>query len=203
MMTCGCTYRVESGQMGAMTQEKLFDALWAQVKQLYEEKTARFGEAVMRNFERGVFLMVIDNLWKDHLYIMDQLKGGVQYTAFGQKNPLYEYQREGRKLFELLLSTMGREITRYLFSLQQVEQPHDRMGLSQSRAVHSEFDTYAGAEQPGGAIPQPAAKPSQMITNRADSGPRRPVVRTTKPVGRNDPCPCGSGKKYKKCHGRE
>jgi preprotein translocase subunit SecA len=200
MTTGGCTCRISESELNSKTQESLFDDVWREIMARYEEKAQRLGEHLMRSFERGVFLMVIDNLWKDHLYEMDQLKGGVQYTAFGQKNPLYEYQREGRKLFEQLLSTIAREVVGYLFRLEHVETQHDRMGLSTSRTIHSEFDSYAGA---GSAPAQPAeaaSRPRQMITNRTDSRPRQPV-RADRSVGRNEPCPCGSGKKYKKCCG--
>ncbi|MBD3242333.1 MAG: preprotein translocase subunit SecA [Chitinivibrionales bacterium] len=202
MTTCGCTYRIPEEQLGRKTQESLFDDVWAEVKSRYEEKERRFGEELMRHFERSVFLMVMDNLWKDHLYAMDQLKGGVQYSAFGQKNPLYEYQREGRKMYEELMATLAREVVGYLFRLERVEEQEDRMGLSTSRTVHSEFDTYAGGgpapQSDGGAAPAP--RQQQMITNRTDGRARQPV-RATKTAGRNEPCPCGSGKKYKKCCG--
>jgi len=201
MATSGSTYRIPESELHTKNQEALFDDVWKDILQRYEEKASRFGEQLMRSFERSVFLMVIDNLWKDHLYEMDQLKGGVQYTAFGQKNPLYEYQREGRKLFEQLMSTIANEVVGYLFRLEHVETQHDRMGLSTSRAIHSEFDSYSGAApaqaQPAEAV---AARPRQMITNRTDNRPRQPA-RSTKTVGRNEPCPCGSGRKYKKCCG--
>jgi preprotein translocase subunit SecA len=196
MTTCGCTYRIPDDQMGGITQESLFDALWQEVKTRYDAKEQRFGEEVMRNFERGVFLMVLDNLWKDHLYAMDHLKGGVQYSAFGQKNPLYEYQREGRKAFEVLLSTLARELTSYLFRLEYVEH-EDRMGLGRSRTIHSEYDSFSSGGAPD-ERPQ-AQQPRQLITNRAQA--TRQPVRAARAVGRNDPCPCGSGKKYKKCCG--
>jgi preprotein translocase subunit SecA len=205
MMTTGCTYRVPDAELESKTQESMFDELWGEVKKRYEEKEARFGEQVMRNFERGVFLMVIDNLWKDHLYFMDHLKGGVQYTAFGQKNPLYEYQREGRKAFEELCLTIAREVTSYLFRLEFVKQ-EDRMGLERARTLHSEFETFASA----GPAPAPAARPanpSELITSRQQAAPAtqgaRQPVHAVKTAGRNDPCPCGSGKKFKQCHGRE
>lgn len=193
MTVCGSTYRVSKEELDRLTQESLFDALWRDVKERYEEKEQRFGQDIMRQFERGVTLMVIDNLWKDHLYFMDHLKGGVQYSAFGQKNPLYEYQREGRKAFEELLSSIAREISSYIFRLENVER-EDRMGLDQARTVHNDVDVFSEVEtQRGEQQRQP------LITNRTQSKPQ--PVRTTKSVGRNQPCPCGSGKKYKKCCG--
>lgn len=206
MMTCGLTYRLDDSALSAMTQEKLFDEIWAQLKQRYSEKSERFGEQLMGHFERSVFLMVIDNLWKEHLYEMDHLKGGVQFSAFGQKNPLYEYQREGRKLFEQLESAIAREVLSFIFRLERVEQ-QDRMGLSsaRTRTEHQGFDSFSAVAPqvapPAVAEQRPQAAP--LITNRSPEAPQRHPVRAMESVGRNEPCPCGSGKKYKKCCGSE
>ena len=203
---CGVTYRVPKEQLAHKTQDSLFDDIWKGVKQRYEEKEERFGADAMRQFERGVFLMVVDNLWKDHLYEMDHLKGGVQFRAFGQKNPLYEYQREGLKAFEELRSTIAREVTGYVFRLAAVEREAGP-GSDRSRTMHSDFDIFSAPEARTG--PASSARPAvaapggkrQLITNRETaSRPSRPM-RVTQRVGRNDPCPCGSGKKYKKCCG--
>lgn len=196
MTTVGCAYRVPDEQIGALDQEKLFDDLWGEIKSRYDAKAQRLGEELMQHFERSVFLMVIDNLWKDHLYEMDHLKGGVQFRAFGQKNPLFEYQREGRKMFEELESTIARDAIGYLFRLERVEQ-RDRMGLANARLEHNEASSFDRGSGPEKVAPPPRG---QMITNRV--GNERPApVKVEKTVGRNDPCPCGSGKKYKKCHG--
>ncbi len=182
------------------TIDELFDDIWKLVKARYEEKESRLGADVMRQFERGVFLMVIDNLWKDHLYEMDHLKGGVQYRAFGQKNPLYEYQREGVKMFEELRDGIAREVASMVFRLEAVSAEEDRMGLQRSQTIHGAFDIFSSAGEA-----QPMPQPQQTSTNRAPQGDgpakRAPVVNVALAVGRNDPCPCGSGKKYKKCHG--
>jgi preprotein translocase subunit SecA len=202
----GVLYHVPDNELAQKTEDTLFDDIWKLVKVRYEEKETRLSSQVMRQFERGVFLMVIDNLWKDHLYEMDHLKGGVQYRAFGQKNPLYEYQREGVKMFEELRDGIARDVTSMIFRLEAVTEEEDRMGLQRSQTVHGAFDIFSSS-----AEAQPAQAPQQqLVTNRGNSqaegrgeGPakRAPVVRTTPSVGRNDPCPCGSGKKYKKCHG--
>jgi preprotein translocase subunit SecA len=140
---------------------------------------------------------------------MDHLKGGVQYRAFGQKNPLYEYQREGVKMFEELRDGIARDVTSMIFRLEAVTEEEDRMGLQRAQTVHGAFDIFssAGEAQP---VQQPQRQ-QQLVTNRGGAGgaegradgpvKRAPVVRSTPSVGRNDPCPCGSGKKYKKCHG--
>jgi preprotein translocase subunit SecA len=199
----GVVYQIPESELGQKTEDTLFDDVWKLVKARYEEKEQRLSSQVMRHFERGVFLMVIDNLWKDHLYEMDHLKGGVQYRAFGQKNPLYEYQREGMKMFEELRDTIARELTSMIFRLEAVTEQEDSMGLQRAQTMHGAFDIFSSsAEEQPAAAPRPQ---QQLVTNRGGQaeGPvkRAPVVKTAPSVGRNDPCPCGSGKKYKKCHG--
>jgi preprotein translocase subunit SecA len=206
MTSCGSTYRVTPEQLGGITQKTLYEGILADIAQRYEEKSLRLGDPTMRAFERSVMLMVIDNLWKDHLYEMDHLKGGVQYTAYGQKNPLFEYQRQGRKMFEEMMNTLAHEVIGYVFRLERVEAPQDRMGLSRAHLVHGEYDAFSEPRVEGvaaGPMGQPPAE-RQMITTREGSAPvQRQPVRATQAVGRNDPCPCGSGKKYKKCHGKD
>lgn len=196
----GVVYRVSEREIESKTQDELFDDIWKLVKDKYEEKEQRFGTSMMRQFERGVFLMVIDTQWKDHLFEMDHLKGGVQFRAFGQKNPLFEYQREGLAMFKELRSAIAREVSSYIFRLEKVEQ-QDRMSLGSSRSVHDSVESYSPMGGQEMAAPRPQGRP-QLITNRG--GNERKVlqpVRVGPQVGRNDPCPCGSGKKYKKCCG--
>jgi preprotein translocase subunit SecA len=196
----GIVYRIPDGQLHMKTQETLFDETYKEVKTRYDQKEQRVSSYVMRQLERGVFLMVIDNLWKDHLYEMDHLKGGVQYRAYGQKNPLYEYQREALKAFGELRDNIAREVTSFIFRMEAVQE-EDRMGLERSKTMHGEFDIFTSGEE----APQPAPQQQQqLITNRpsASSSGRKPMpVRVERQLGRNDPCWCGSGKKYKKCHG--
>ncbi len=195
--SCGITYRIPKEELENKTQNSLYEDLIDQAKKRYSEKESRFGADAMRQFERGVFLMVLDNLWKDHLYEMDNLKGGVQFRAFGQKNPLYEYQREGLKAFEELRITIAKEVTRFIFRLEAVEQK-DRMGVDHSKTIHSDFNVYSSSG------PQKPSPKGQLVTNRSesDSGPeKRQPIRVEPKVGRNEPCLCGSGKKFKKCCG--
>ncbi len=195
--TFGVTYRIPDSELSSKTQKELYEEIWNKVRSRYQEKETRFGAAAMRQFERGVFLMVIDNLWKDHLYEMDHLKAGVQYRAFGQKNPLYEYQREALKMFDELRLSISKEVTNYIFRLERVE--HTSRSVDTSQTLHGEFDIFASSEEalkkPKAASPLPPG-----ISARSDLVVRT-VVKSGVEVGRNDPCPCGSGKKYKKCHG--
>jgi preprotein translocase subunit SecA len=197
----GLIYKMPEGDL---TSDTLFDDIWGKIKERYQEKEKRFGEALMRQFERQVFLMVIDNLWKDHLYEMDHLKGGVQYRAFGQKNPLFEYQREGLKLFEQLRDAISKEVSSYIFRLERVvEQPAVRRIDPPQKT--NEDDLYAKSapvqQQSRPVSMARAPQPMRVTTNRSESGQNMPVVNAGEQIGRNDPCPCGSGKKYKKCHG--
>ncbi|MBN1308364.1 MAG: SEC-C domain-containing protein, partial [Chitinispirillaceae bacterium] len=195
--TFGITYRIADGELTSKTQKALFDEVWSKARSRYQEKEMRFGSETMRQFERSVFLMVIDNLWKDHLYEMDHLKGGVQYRAFGQKNPLYEYQREGLKMFDELRSSISKEVASYLYRLERVE--HTSRSVDTSQTMHGDFDIFASSEQAAKAA-RPVAQPVGAAAGRSDLV-QRTIVKTGVEVGRNDPCPCGSGKKYKKCHG--
>lgn len=196
----GVAYRIPDIELNNKSQDSLFDDLWKLVHRRYLEKETRFGAETMRQFERSVFLMVIDNLWKDHLYEMDHLKSGVQYRAFGQKNPLYEYQREGLKMFEEFREGISKEVSSYIFRLERVEEEPSRRSVNSARTIHGEIDLFASESKPrAGARPSVPALPAG-ISNRSDMVPHT-IVKTGVEVGRNDPCPCGSGKKYKKCHG--
>jgi preprotein translocase subunit SecA len=197
----GIVYRIAGEQLHLKTQEILFDETYKEVKARYDEKEQRVSSHVMRQLERGVFLMVIDNLWKDHLFEMDHLKGGVQYRAYGQKNPLYEYQSEALKAFRELRDAISREVTSFIFRMEAVQE-EDRMGLERAKTMHGEFDIFSSGEE-AAPSPQPPPRQQQFITNRgtASSGGKPMPIRVDHQVGRNDPCWCGSGKKFKKCHG--
>ncbi|MCL2183874.1 MAG: preprotein translocase subunit SecA [Chitinispirillia bacterium] len=199
----GIVYRIPEDDVNSKIQDDVFDEMWILIKARYEEKEARYGAEGMRKFERAVFLMVIDNLWKDHLFEMDHLKGGVQFRAFGQKNPLYEYQREGLKMFRELRSAIAKEVSGYLFRLEKAERAVST-AFSGARTVHdssASFTTGPSSTSPD-AVRQ--RMPAQLMTNRGGDGgqpgPKQPI-RVGPQTGRNDPCPCGSGKKYKKCCG--
>ncbi len=170
----------------------------------YEGRRAAFGPEVMNDLERQVFLYTLDEKWRDHLYEMDQLRAGIGLRAYGQKDPLVEYKGEAFRLFEEITADLNREAVRRLFRAQvQVGRrpgggeddeeytppppppPRARQARVQPRAVHQEVSAF-------GTAPPPLAPPPQ-------DGPTAPVTRKGPVVGRNDPCPCGSGKKYKKC----
>jgi len=169
-----------------------------------EEKVAKLGESayaarreqlgpeVLQQIERQLYLFTVDEHWRDHLYELDHLKGGIGLRAYGQRDPLIEYKKEAFTLFERLMGEVERDVVQRLFrvqvqtdAVQATERRPSRNIVEQHEAVGAFRN--APAPQQSDAPPQQPARPKQIKRE----GPR---------VGRNDPCPCGSGKKYKKCH---
>jgi len=169
----------------------------------YQEKENLIGVDSMRRLERRVYLQLIDSKWKDHLYAMDNLREGIGLRAFGQRDPLIEYKREAFEMFSAMMSGIEEEAVMMIFKVKPVTEEKFKgvfSGVSQ-KLLHpqvNDFRTPApGGPAAGGKPPRPApslsAGPSAPAAPQPASGPK---------VGRNDPCPCGSGKKYKKCCGK-
>jgi preprotein translocase subunit SecA len=168
--------------------EEAHDLLWPKIEAKYEEKEVQLGVEAMRNLERYIMLNIVDAQWKDHLLALDHLKEGIHLRGYAQKDPLVEYKRESFNLFEQMLDRINADTIRYLFNFQvQVAAPVEQQLLERRRRqrrgrvafTKANETAFAGGEEE-------AAKP---IRNK---GPR---------IGRNDPCSCGSGKKYKRCCG--
>ncbi|MDH5378211.1 MAG: SEC-C metal-binding domain-containing protein, partial [Gammaproteobacteria bacterium] len=163
----------------------------------YKAKEEQVGSQEMRNFEKGVMLQVLDNLWKEHLAAMDYLRQGIHLRGYAQKNPKQEYKRESFELFERLLNRIKEEVVTILTRVQiavhedmeRMEQQHQRQQQRDMQFSHPQADDFLG-EGPGPAAQQQAGD------NQA------PYVRDGRKIGRNEPCPCGSGKKFKQCHGK-
>ncbi|HYM81905.1 MAG TPA: preprotein translocase subunit SecA [Candidatus Limnocylindria bacterium] len=168
--------------------------------QAYRAREAEFTAPVLRELERHLYLFTLDEHWRDHLYELDHLKGGIGLRAYGQRDPLIEYKKEAFKLFETLLGEVEEEFVQRLFRVQLAPEAMRTLEQRPRRQIvtrHEEAAAFAAApreEAEGG--PEPAAAPRAA---RAGGGQEAPV-RVGPRVGRNDPCPCGSGKKYKKCH---
>jgi len=189
-----------------------------QLVKKYEEKEAMIGTELMRETERMIMLNVIDNQWKDHLLSMDHLKEGIGLRGYGQKDPLVEYKKESYVLFTDMMDRIEDETSRWLFFMQRVEEPQHQ--VPHPELWEDEEEPEEGGEPVAVASPavNPAAQNSVMdltrniqrkkekelaalqFTGGEASQPKAPVI-AKKTVGRNDPCPCGSGKKYKKCCG--
>ena len=162
------------------TPDDLAEIASERVRRLYDEREQEFTPAVMRQIEKVVSLQTLDLLWKDHLLAMDHLKEGIGLRGYAQQNPLVEYQKEGFAMFEALMATMQGDVVEKVFSVQ----------------VRREQDVQQM---------QPQAQPQRVVMSHggvAESESPAPVKREGDKVGRNDPCPCGSGKKYKRCHGK-
>ncbi len=178
-------------------EETMRDRVLEAANSAYTAKEQLASPNVMRQFERSVMLQSLDNHWREHLAALDHLRQGIHLRSYAQKNPKQEYKREAFVLFEGLLNTVKAEVTK-ITMLVQVKTEADVEAVEQPTQVenvqyqHAEFnESMADAE---------LANPSEDEAARLASG--APVVRDGVKVGRNDPCPCGSGKKYKQCHGQ-
>jgi preprotein translocase subunit SecA len=187
---------IDQEALAGMKQVDLRDLLVARAAAIYEEKEQALGSDIMRDLERFILLQSLDSHWKDHLLNIDHLKEGIGLRGYAQKNPLLEYKKEGYELFVDMLAGVREEAVQKLFAVQLAEEkeipllPH--APGPQLVLVRGALDTPR-APQPSVA---PALPEREM---RAEALP--PVRRDGQKVGRNDPCPCGSGKKYKKCCG--
>ena len=174
-------------------EEQLRDKVVSEVQANYESSYAHVGVA-MREVERQVMLQLVDNLWKDHLTNMDQLRQGIGLRAYAQKNPKQEYKRESFELFEQLLENIKHETIRYLSHV-QVSSQDDVDRMEQQRKNQALNHQYQHAQ-----IDELNESEVEAEQNSPDSV--KPVLRSAPKVGRNSPCPCGSGKKYKQCCGK-
>jgi preprotein translocase subunit SecA len=212
-----------------LSRHELGETIFEKLKEQYEAKERILSPATMRYHERMVMLSVIDGLWKDHLLSMDHLKEGIGLRGYAQKDPLVEYKSESYDMFEAMMLKFQEDTVRFLFRMQilgQDGQPVD--GPPQVRREVPKAPPVASAAQPLTLDAAPreieisTRQPSTTIdalekefqrkkqrdldaASRAGAGEAsQPTQRRTgEKVGRNDPCPCGSGKKYKKCHGAE
>ena len=154
----------------------------------------------MRQFERAVMLQSIDSHWREHLAALDHLRQGIHLRSYAQKNPKQEYKREAFELFEGLLNTVKSEVTKITMLVQvktqddveAVEKPAD---VANVQYQHADFDSSMGDEALANAAGDFTDEEKAQMAGGV------PLVREGVKVGRNDPCPCGSGKKYKQCHG--
>jgi len=182
----------------------------AEVQKAYEEKAEEVGPDMQR-IEKQIMLQVLDTLWKEHLATMDHLRQGIHLRAYAQKNPKQEYKRESFELFQALLNNLKGEVVKFLSHVQIQRRDEAAMIEQQRREAaekaklafqHAEASalSQATAQETAQAAPQPAAQP-RAAGAAAEAAQPQTFVREQPKVGRNDPCPCGSGKKYKQCHG--
>ncbi|MDT0500162.1 MULTISPECIES: preprotein translocase subunit SecA [unclassified Halomonas] len=177
-------------------EEQLRERLQALHREAYEEKVEQAGSELMRRFEKQVMLQVLDTRWKEHLQSMDHLRRGIHLRGYAQKNPKQEYKREAFELFQNLLANIKADVTRILSHV-QVRRPEEVEELERQRREALEREKATAASRHDSPD---AATDEQEAAAPASDG--RPVRREGPKVGRNDPCPCGSGKKYKQCCGK-
>ncbi len=198
---------LEADALAGGDREAIFQELVEIFERAYEAKRQAFGPALMPQMERHVLLSIIDAKWKDHLYMMDALREGISLRAYGQRDPVVEYQREGYQMFQDMIASIKEESLMMLLRVQPMAQAElvSVFAKTPQHEVHPEVSgslTERMAAAVGGAE-APAAPPGLNPLSAAPPSARSaaaPVTAGPK-VGRNDPCPCGSGKKYKKCHG--
>jgi preprotein translocase subunit SecA len=177
----------EGIELQRFTSQEAVDTIWERLKLKYQEKEQQIGPEAMRTYERIIMLNIIDAQWKDHLLSLDHLKQGIGLVGYGQKDPLVEYKKQSFDLFQEMLDRIDTSTIRSLFNLQIVS--GDPPETVRRRApLRPSPMTFTGPNQ--GAVPA-----------GEEAGKVKTVVRDQPKVGRNELCPCGSGKKYKKCHG--
>jgi len=202
-----------------LNHDQLSDATAEAVTEKYSDKEKQLTPDLLRWLERRIILDVVDSQWKDHLLSLDHLKEGIGLRGYGQKDPLVEFKKEAFILFEDMMARIDNETIRYLFNVQvQIEGAPPGSAPQQRPAPAAAPRPFAAAasaaarvaEEPAPGLPafaremerkqQRQEREMQYQTGAAQAEPPKPVRAGAK-VGRNDPCPCGSGKKYKKCHG--
>ncbi len=182
-------------EVPSLTQALLRDSIEERALKAYEEREAKLGPEMLRYLERMIMLQVVDSQWKDHLLAMDHLNEGIGLRGYGQKDPLIEYKREGFEMFEAMVERVKQQTVEYLYRVQVAP------------AESFPFDE-AGVASPAGAgdgdllsRPRPRSQPKPSERSLRPMAAAAPIKVAGKKIGRNEPCPCGSGRKYKKCCG--
>jgi preprotein translocase subunit SecA len=222
--------RVNPADLGGYNIEQMEAALFEKAKATYQEKEDLVGPAIMRDAERNIMLHVIDDQWKDHLLSMDHLKEGIGLRGYGQKDPLVEYKKESYTLYKDMRDRIEDETIRYLYFLrfevnrgslpfrideegmeetpEELEAEAAEMAREAERARAAEEEKKRAAQSAVQDMTRSIQKQHerelkelQMLGAGGAAAAKPAATATASRVGRNDPCPCGSGKKYKKCHG--
>jgi preprotein translocase subunit SecA len=205
-----------------MGRNELQESLGAQIHRRYDEREALVGRERALFHQRMIMLQIVDSQWKDHLYSLDHLKEGIGLRGYGQRDPLVEYKKESYDMFQALMDRIDEEVLRWTFLYQPIvvpeaggdaepdaRAPRPRPAAIAAGRAREPALAFAGGRGPArnlsfndpGASPTAFARAAQPKEAEGGDGPVQTVRREGKKVGRNDPCPCGSGKKYKKCHG--
>ena len=206
----GVDVAAEGIPMERLNRAELGDTIFQKLKDRYEAKEKLLGAEAMRYHERMIMFSVIDQLWKDHLLNMDHLKEGINLRGYAQHDPLVEYKKESFDMFEEMMQRFQEDTVRYLYLMQIIERPQGPAPIpadgpspatgngKRPRALSTSVDEI---EQEFQRKKKRELQQAKMAGGGAEQAPVQQVVRSSAKVGRNDPCPCGSGKKFKKCHG--
>ena len=178
----------------SVDEEAIRERVVQAIQAAYDEKSELVGPD-MRRIEKQVMLQILDQLWKDHLATMDQLRQGIHLRAYAQKNPKQEYKRESFELFQTLLNNLKFEVIKFLSHV-QIQRPDEAELIEQRRREEAAREKLAFEHA------QAAAMGDESAPRDHSGDAAAPFVREERKVGRNEPCPCGSGKKYKSCHGK-
>ena len=191
--------KIDDDYIRSLDEEKLREDIKTIFDEIYAEKEAEIGTEQMREVERMILLRVVDNRWMDHIDAMDQLKDGIGLRGYGQQDPAVAYAQEGFSMFEELIADIREETVKFCYNVTVTTKTERRNVVSgQTSAAKEEYkDDTQAPPQKGGRGAMPAAAPKAEKTGKQET-----IRRDMPKVGRNDPCPCGSGKKYKNCCGR-
>ncbi|MEW6026662.1 MAG: preprotein translocase subunit SecA [Planctomycetota bacterium] len=186
--------------------EKLEERIIKEAEKSYVEREQKLGAEYMRNVERFILLEKIDERWKNHLYAMDYLRSGIGLRGYAQTDPKMEYKREGYRMFDEMLAGVKNEVTELIFKVQPIKELEEELARiwKISDTSHKELGSFEAAGQPVRRSSGSPVGPTDGQTGRQADGQiekPKPIIGASRETGRNDPCPCGSGKKYKKCCG--
>jgi preprotein translocase subunit SecA len=203
-----CMTPANPADVEGATREAVVERAVEFAEKAYRAREKQFGAEVMRDLERHLYLYTLDEHWRDHLHELDYVKGGIGLQAYGQRDPLVQYKKEAFTLFETMMGEVREDFVQRLFRV-QVQSNAARQAIQEAPrqprqivAQHAEVEAWGS----GGSAGTATQAPAQVAPGHAGAAGRRGAPAPAQParalprVGRNDPCPCGSGKKYKKCH---
>ena len=179
-----------------LSYDSLVELIKTKFNEIYKEREALIGSDRMRELERVILLRVVDGKWMDHIDAMDQLKSGIGLRGIGQQDPAAAYAREGFDMFEEMISSIKEDTVRYCYNV-TVETNAERKEVAVEMQEKKEDVSEVEREMLGGGY-----EDEEIYTNQPQEK-QKPFVNEEEKVGRNDPCPCGSGRKYKHCHGKD
>jgi preprotein translocase subunit SecA len=186
--------------------DEIYDLVMADATGHYERREEELGSDVLRQVERQVMLRIIDQRWREHLEEMDYLQGGINLRAMGQKDPLVEWQREGFEMFGAMMTGIAQDFIKYVMHVQVVhnteaQAPADAPAVQNLQTSSSDDDDAGGFDRAARAAVAEGELPAEALPPQQTAKQQTIVKDDFSKTPRNAPCPCGSGKKFKQCHG--